>query len=72
MRILRFAGVFTVAKRLGKCGRKTSKLHVSQQVSIGVCYRLGVLSENLFSFSEQNCQTCVEVDKLFGWFWFLR
>jgi hypothetical protein len=37
MGILRFAGVFTVALRQGECGRKASKLHVSQQVNIGVC-----------------------------------
>lgn len=37
MRILRFAGVFTVALRQGECGRKTSEMHVSQQVCIGVC-----------------------------------
>ena len=37
---LRFAGAFAVVKRQGECGRKTSQLHVSQQVNIGVCYLL--------------------------------
>ncbi len=44
MRILRFAGVFTVALRQGECGRKTSEMHVSQQVCIGVCWQLAVQS----------------------------
>ena len=37
MGILRFAGVFTVALRQGECGRKTSEMHVSQPMNIGVC-----------------------------------
>ena len=43
-RIWRFAGVFTVALRQGECGRKTSEMHVSQQVCIGVCWQLAVQS----------------------------
>jgi len=39
---LRFAGVFAVVERQSECGRKTSQLHVSQQVNIGVCYGHGV------------------------------
>jgi|GEM_PF-3308498 len=42
MGILRFAGVFAVVERQSECGRKASKLHVSQQVNIGVCYAFGV------------------------------
>ena len=35
-------GSFTVAKRNSECGRKTCGMHVSQQVNIGVCQRLGI------------------------------
>jgi len=38
----RFAGVFAVAQRQSKCGRKTCKVHVSQPVNIGVCYAVVV------------------------------
>ena len=40
----RSAGVFAVALREGECGRKTCKMHVSQQVCIGVCWQLAVQS----------------------------
>ena len=43
MGIWRFAGAFAVVKRQGECGSKTSKLHVSQPVPIGVCYAVVVL-----------------------------
>jgi len=49
----RFAGVFPVVKRQGKCGRKTRKVHVSQPVTIGVCYAVVVLSFNCLIFSRQ-------------------
>ena len=53
MRILRFAGVFTVALRQGECGRKTSEMHVSQQVCIGVCWQqwLSVRLYPLFNYN---------------------
>jgi len=37
MGILRFAGASLSPKRQSECGRKTSGMHVSQQVNIGVC-----------------------------------
>jgi hypothetical protein len=37
----RFAGAFAVVKRQSECGRKTAEMHVSQPVTIGVCYHLG-------------------------------
>jgi hypothetical protein len=45
-------GSFTFAKRKGECGRKTSGMHVSQQVSIGVCYGLGVYLSNYKFFCQ--------------------
>ena len=53
MGILRFAGVFTVAQRQSKCGRKTSEMHVSQQVCIGVCWQqwLSVRLYPLFNYN---------------------
>jgi hypothetical protein len=38
----RVADVFAVAQRQSECGRKTRKMHVSQPVTIGVCYAFGV------------------------------
>ena len=37
MRIWRFAGAFTVAKRQGECGSKDTKLSIISQVRIDVC-----------------------------------
>ena len=34
----RFAGAFAVVKRQSECGSKTAGIHVSQPVTIGVCY----------------------------------
>ena len=39
----RFAGAFTVALRQSECGRKACEMHVSQQVTIGVCYLLALV-----------------------------
>ena len=36
-------GSFTVALRQSECGRKACEMHVSQQVTIGVCYLLALV-----------------------------
>ena len=54
MDIWRFAGAFAVAQRQGECGGKTAEMHVSQPMSIGVCYvQFFVSNFHLKSFSIQ-------------------
>jgi len=42
MGIWRFAGAFAVVERQSECGSKAAGMHVSQTMTIGVCYALGV------------------------------
>ena len=58
MGIWRFAGAFTVAQRQSECGSKTCRMHVSQPMTIGVCYAFvlfllfGLLSIEQFIFRQ--------------------
>ena len=57
MGIWRVAGAFAVVKRQGECGSKTAGMHVSQPVTIGMCYGLGVLLSIFYISIKINIQS---------------